>query len=236
MFVIRPWALVLGVAIVGAVVILLLLPGDPAEPRFSAASDEVPVETFSQTAPQAPPAPPVPPGAPQPAPSPSLPAASPAVDGVIAQGEYPHETDAAGFRVHWRNDAARLYVGLVSPGTGYVAIGFDPDVLMEGANFILGAVSGGRTLVRDDYGTGPMTHEEDTVVGGGNHVLEAAGREADGGTVFEFVIPLDSRDSADKRLVPGHSYTILVAYQRTNDSFSAKHSRRGSGEIRLDVN
>ena len=219
MFVIRPWALILGIAIVGAVAILLLLPGDPADTRTSAASDEAPVEIFSQTAPP-----------------PPVPATRPAIDGVIAEGEYPHETNAAGFRVYWRNDAARLYVGLVSPGTGYVAIGFDPDVRMEGANFILGAVSGGRTLVRDDYGTGPMTHEADTVVGGQDHVLEAAGRETDGGTVFEFVIPLDSRDSADKRLVPGHSYTILVAYQRTSDSFSAKHSRRGSGEIRLDGN
>lgn len=234
MFVIRPWALVLGIAIVGAAAILLLLPGEPSGPPLSAAD-----ERFGQPADESVPAPASPAPAPAPIPTPAvtppLEASSAAVDGVIGTSEYAHVTDAAGFRVYWRNDAARLYVGLVSPGTGYVAIGFDPDTLMEGANFILGAVSGGRTIARDDVGTGPFTHEADTVVGGQDHILEASGREHDGQTVFEFAIPLDSRDSADKRLVPGHTYTILVAYHRTNDSFSAKHSRRGSGEIRLDL-
>lgn len=234
MFVIRPWALILGIAVVGAVAILLLFPGEPGEPTISTAS-----ERFAQPAEEAPPEAQAPAVSPPAAAAPTTetaPTVSPAIDGVIVDGEYPHMTDAAGFRVYWRNDAARLHVGLVSPGTGYVAIGFDPENRMEGANFILGAVSGGRTVARDDYGTGPMAHEADTVVGGQDHILEASGREANGQTVFEFVIPLDSRDGADKRLVPGHTYTILVAYHSANDSFSAKHSRYGRGEIRLDLN
>jgi len=105
---------------------------------------------------------------------------------------------------------------------------------MQGADFILGAVSGGRTISRDDVGNGPYSHAPDTALGGRDNIIRASGREANGQTVFEFVIPLHSGDAMDKRLVPGQTYTVLVAYHQINDDFDAKHSRRGTGEIRLE--
>jgi len=156
------------------------------------------------------------------------------VDGFVMDGEYRNMLDADGFQVHWMNDANVLRVGLVSPGTGYLAIGFDPDRRMKGANYIMGAVSGIAVSMRDDYGIGTTSHAADTSQGGSHDILEAAGREVGGRTTLEFVIPLDSGDLMDKPLEPGLSYRILVAYHLMNDSFSAVHSRRGSGEIRLD--
>ena len=111
---------------------------------------------------------------------------------------------------------------------------FDPDHRMRGANFILCAVEGGRTRTRDDYGNGSVSHTADTLLGGTDDVLEAAGREEDGRTTVEFVIPLATRDPYDKSLVPGETYGILVAYHETSDNFATRHSRRGSGTIRLD--
>ncbi len=64
--------------------------------------------------------------------------------------------------------------------------------------------------------------------------LEAAAREVEGKTYFEFVIPLDSRDPTDKPPVCGSEYKVLVAYQRTNDDFGALHSEKGSSAIPLD--
>jgi hypothetical protein len=165
-------------------------------------------------------------------PAPELPVT--AIDGVIYAGEYAHSTEANGFEIHWANDARTLRVGLISPGTGYLAIGFDPVNRMEGANFILGAVTGGRVTVRDDFGTGPVAHSADTENGGTNDILDAAGCEANGKTYLEFVIPLDSGDLMDKPLVPGSTYKVLIAYHETSDDFNAWHSRRGSGSITLD--
>ncbi len=158
-----------------------------------------------------------------------------AIDGIVFQGEYAHSMDAGGFEVHWSNDINYLRVGLVSPGSGYVAIGFDPDYRMKGANFILGAVDDGQLMMRDDYGNGPVSHTADTLLGGTNDILEAAGQEQDGQTTVEFVIPLITRDANDKTLVPGETYDILIAYHETSDSFAAGHSRRGSGTLRLDA-
>jgi hypothetical protein len=158
-----------------------------------------------------------------------------AIDGVVFSGEYAHRTDAGGFEVHWSNDLNYLRVGLVSPGTGYVAIGFDPEHRMRGANFIVAAVRNGRLMIRDDYGDGSVRHTADTLLGGTDDIIEAAGRERDGRTTVEFVIPLATRDEYDKTLVPGGIYKILVAYHDTSDSFTARHSQRGSGTMRLDV-
>jgi len=157
-----------------------------------------------------------------------------AIDGIIYAGEYAHSTQATGFEIHWTNDARTLRVGLISPATGYLAIGFDPVNRMEGANYILGAVTDGQLTVRDDFGTGPTSHTPDVAGGGTNDILEAAGSEAGGRTYLEFVIPLDSGDAMDKVLVPGNTYKVVIAYHETSDDFGAWHSRRGSGTITLD--
>ena len=175
---------------------------------------------------------------PEPAHEPAVPATSsssvPIVDGIIHTGEYAHAIEAGGFRVYWTNDAVILRMGLFSPGTGYVAIGLDPDRRMEGANFIIGTVRNGQVDIRDDYGTGSLSHSSDIANGGTNDILAAAGRELNGQTTIEFIIPLDSGDRFDKPLEPGDTYKVLVAFHNTSDDFSSRHSQRGSGEIRLD--
>ncbi len=156
------------------------------------------------------------------------------VDGMVGEEEYPHTTEVVGVRVYWYNDAENIYVGLVSPGKGYVDIGFDPERRMQGANLILTAVKDGEIATRDDYGVAQTNHAPDTGLGGEDNILDAAGAEDENGTVTEFVIPLDSGDRYDKALEPGESYTIIVSYHRTSDSFSTYHSERGYGEITLD--
>ncbi|MDD5264226.1 MAG: DOMON domain-containing protein [Candidatus Bipolaricaulis sp.] len=156
------------------------------------------------------------------------------VDGVISDGEYPHSVEIAGVKVYWVNDGRVLCIGLVSPGTGYVAIGLDPVERMLGANFVLGSVAEGVLTIRDDYGNAATGHDADTTLGGTDNLLSAAGHQWADQTVVEFVIPLNSGDSTDKQLVPGSSYPILVAYNALSDDFSARHSRRGTGRITLD--
>jgi hypothetical protein len=157
------------------------------------------------------------------------------VDGIIAPGEYAHSATVADVLVYWANDDEVIHVGLISPGFGYVAIGFDPETVMLGANMILGAVeSNGALTIRDDYGTGLIGHAPDVDRGGTSDVLAAAGRESEEGTTVEFTLALDSGDAMDKPLQPGETYRILVSYQLSKDSFRAKHSRRGVGEITLD--
>lgn len=156
----------------------------------------------------------------------------PAVDGMIEDEEYRHTLNdpATGITAHWQNDAIYLYVGLVSPGTGWVAIGFDPEQRMKGANIIIGAVKDSELLVQDHFGTAPTSHREDST----SQIVQAAGTEADGKIVIEFVIPLQSNDPSDKPLQPGQTVKVILAYHASSDSFSTKHSKRTTTQITLD--
>jgi len=236
--------IILGIAL-GLVALLgltlLFAPADQIEPVIPSHLDQgvtstpptpvepEPIVAVVQPAPEQTPTPPT---------VPTLPvetsSSTPIVDGTIHTGEYAHAMEAGGFRVYWTNDAIVLRMGLLSPGTGYLAIGLDPERRMHGANFILGAVRNGHTEVRDDYGTGSLSHSADVDNGGSSDILAYAGRELNGQTTIEFIIPLDSGDAFDKPLEPGKTYEILVAFHNTDDSFSARHSQRGSGELRLD--
>ena len=240
--------ILVGVAVVGAVAVLLLLPprdsGDVAvEPVSDAIAESVDEMLDESAGPVA--VEPEPGSEPMQAPE-AEPAVEPevavvaealaehVVDGTIAEGEYPHRTTVIGVDVYWKNDAEQLNIGLVSPGTGYVSIGLDPEDRMLGANYIIAFMQEGELHISDDFGSHPIAHTHDTNRGGTDDIVASAGAEWPDQTVVEFIIPLDSGDSHDKVLVPGNTYPILVAYHDLRDGFSARHSGRGSGEITLD--
>jgi len=236
----KTWLIILGIVAAGFAVFLLLPhvqpePGpvppavieeQPDAAEEEAAVDEPTVEVEEETAEAEEEA------EPEEAPAPAI---GYSIDGAIEATEYPHSTEIAGVGVYWTNDATYLRVGLVAPGTGFVAIGFDPVRRMEGANFILGYVEDGKGYFRDDFGTEPTAHMADVDRGGVDNIVSSAGAEWTDRTILEFIIPLDSGDEMDKPLVPGGTYTVLLAYHDLQDGFTTRHSRRGSGQIQLDA-
>ncbi|MCK5827025.1 hypothetical protein KAH43_00765 [Candidatus Bipolaricaulota bacterium] len=245
--------ILIGVSVIGALAVLMLItpiteavdaPGIMPE-ALSEASDDVTLTTEIEPALSDEPVEPIAADDPTEAPTdegaepaitePAVAEADYAIDGWVVDGEYAHEMTIAGIEVYWANDAQQLRIGLVSPGTGYVSIGFDPDRQMEGANIIIAAVHEGQLTIRDDYGHEPLAHIEDTIRGGQDDIIASAGNQWPDETVIEFIIPLDSGDSMDKPLLAGHAYTVLVAYHSMLDDFSNRHTRRGSGEMQLDL-
>jgi len=155
-----------------------------------------------------------------------------AVDGAIGSGEYRHSLTepTTGIQIYWQNDAEKLFIGLVSPGTGWVAIGFDPEQGMKGANIVIAAVVKEKLVIEDQYGTSPMSHSRD----GSQDILAAAGKESGGKTTIEFAIPLESPDPADTVLGPGTTHRVMVAYQESSDDLNAKHTKRALTTLTLD--
>lgn len=157
-----------------------------------------------------------------------------AVDGVIGAGEYAHETSIARMLIYWSNDESTLRMGILAPGTGYVAVGLDPVDRKVGANYILGWVTDDAAFVRDHVGTYGNLHEPDDAVGGTDDIIESAGTEIDRETTLEFIIPLDSGDVRDRPLAPGGTYVLYAAYHRSRDDDFSVHTGWGVGEISLD--
>jgi hypothetical protein len=157
-------------------------------------------------------------------------------DGVIAPDEYIASVEAAGVTFHWRTDGEFLYGGMTASTAGWVAVGFDPDQRMQGANYVYGWVKDGQAEVMDMFGVrpvGPGSHPEDTEVGGQSHIVASGGQEANGATTIEFQIPLDSGDANDKALAVGQTYNVLLAFGAGDDL--NYHTQRGATSITLAV-
>ena len=141
---------------------------------------------------------------------------------------------ANGMVVQWRVEGERLRVVLDAPTTGWVGIGFHPESGMQGANFVLGYVRRGQTVVADHFGTRRDQHQDDVRLGGTNDVELVSGSESGNRTVIEFTIPLDSGDRYDKVLVPGARTPILLCYG-PQDNFTRVHAveAEAMGDITL---
>lgn len=157
------------------------------------------------------------------------------VDGEIKEGEYPFslEDGRTGIKLSWASDDDYLYLGMEANTSGWLAIGFDPEFAMKGANIIFMAIADGKPEVRDDFGNSNFSHSPDEELVGTNDIKEFVGSLTDEGIVFEIVIPLDSGDDFDKPLIPRNKYRIILAVNSRNTDFDAKHTRRSSAEITI---
>ncbi len=63
--------------------------------------------------------------------------------------EYDHKLDTDKMDVFWRIDGDKIHVKLAAKTSGWVAIGFDPEKAMQGANIIIGAVKKGKVRIED---------------------------------------------------------------------------------------
>lgn len=156
----------------------------------------------------------------------------PIADGLIADMEYGnHLLDSeTGMTLYWQNDETNLYVGLISPGTGWAGVGFSQQTGKPGSNIIIGVVDDGQVTIRDAYGVTKRLHRTDQV----SSLLSTGGSEADGQTVLEFSIPLANADSEDVPLAPGQVVQVILAYQATKDSLTTMHTRYAMTQIQLD--
>ena len=157
-------------------------------------------------------------------------------DGNVGDGEYTGSADLNGIRLWWRNDESHLFFAMEGETAGWVAVGLNPELGMQGADFILGYVEDGEAQIWDAWGTARTgaNHPPDTELGGSEDIVAFAGVEEAGVTRFEVQIPLDSGDEYDHVLQPGQSYPVIVAIGG-QDEFNAYHTQYASGEISLSA-
>ncbi len=153
------------------------------------------------------------------------------VAGGAGASEYDHKLDVEKMDVFWSIDGDKIHVKLSAETTGWVAIGFDPEIAMQGANIIIGAVKNGKVRIEDHYGDRKRGHKPDEKLGGASHVLNPMGMEENGVTTISFTLALDSGDKWDKPIDPAKMSRIMIAYGSGKDSFSAGHAWRGIYDI-----
>jgi len=161
------------------------------------------------------------------------------IDGVIDNEdgrEYPatYSDKASGVTVNWGFDDSLIYVGLVTKGRGWLAIGFGSPMMNE-SNMIVGYYTEDSTEVMNQVG--------------GNHVhagspqSDSAIREAEidqdeetGVTTMEFTYPLRFPAGAALAvpgLAAGGTYDIILAQNTKSVSLNAKHTNFSALKVKL---
>ena len=165
------------------------------------------------------------------------------IDGKIGVGEYEnHFTDQyTGIKVDWEHDNTYMYIGLSSPGVGWVAIGFTDTLALGhegptgGVHMILAAIQNDGTIdIYDQIGVG-FTHENASVFG----VVEESGTRENNEVVVEFKYPLKFSEN-DHYEIPGLEngkvYLYELAYNNISTDISAIHSSVSWGEFYVGEN
>lgn len=151
-------------------------------------------------------------------------------DGTIGFSEYggSFSEEISGIEVFWEHNESLLRVGLLSPGIGWVGIGFRSRGENMGGNIVMGYVnSSGSVILEDTTGIG-LAHYSDKDYGGVDNIIYRAGSESRGKTTLEFAFPLITGDIYDQQLVPGYSYEFFLAMHTTADNLVTKHTDRSN--------
>jgi hypothetical protein len=116
--------------------------------------------------------------------------------------------------------------------TGWIAIGFEPERMMKGADIIIAYVKDGKLFIEDHYAHGLTSHKSDVSLKGTDDVTGIEGVEESGSTTIKFRIPLNSSDRFDKKLKTGVKYKVILAHGK-KDNFRSIHSFRTSTELKF---
>ncbi len=146
--------------------------------------------------------------------------------------KYTSSLTAGDMSISWSVKGKNLFVQLTAPTTGWVSVGFDPEKIMKGANFIIGYVSNNTAVIEDQYGVDLFIHKKDTELGGKDNVENKKGKVENGRTEISFSIPLDSKDPYDKKLEKGKEYKVILAYGPDYD-MTKHHVKRYTVKIKI---
>lgn len=162
------------------------------------------------------------------------------IDGKIGAAEYSDYgrfvDEDTGMQAYLEQDSNSLYVGLKSPGKGWIAVGFGNDAkdMEKGANVIMGYMDNGTLVIRDDYAPKidkEMEHDSVENSGGTSDIISAKGTEDSTGTTIEFVVPLHSKDKYGRHIDVGKIYPLIIAW---NNSLKEFNPPLDKGEIRFE--
>jgi uncharacterized membrane protein len=145
------------------------------------------------------------------------------IDGKVTKGEYKHSLSFSkgAYVLYWTRTSGKVYFAIIADTTGWVAIGFDPVVVMDNADLVFGWVDdSGKAKVIDCHSQGAYgPYPPDEKLGGTDDILQYGGSESEGRTTIEFSRFLNTGDRYDSVLWPrpGGGNKIIWIYGASDD-------------------
>ncbi len=120
-----------------------------------------------------------------------------------------------------------LYIILESPGSGWMAVGFDPTNMMADADIIIAGFVNETFTLEEHYGVAITSHSKIDET----YIKISTGERSDDLSRIELVIPLGEDSRYDLR--QGEVHTIMLSYHNSSDNFFQRHTQRTKIEVEL---
>ena len=148
------------------------------------------------------------------------------IEEVVYTNHYISDIDME-FFWEFSQEEQELYMVLKSPGSGWLAIGFEPTNRMADANIVIAGFENENFLLEEHYGTDQTAHDKIDET----YIEKSIGERNNEISRIEFVIPLgeDSR----YELTKGEKHTIILSYHNNSDNFIQRHTQRTTIEVEL---
>jgi hypothetical protein len=153
-------------------------------------------------------------------------AKTPVVDGVVKADEYSFTKDLGQAQISLSQSADTLWIGVVGTTTGWVAVGLT-SLKMDGSAIFMGFVDpAGAVQFKPQVGAG-HGHKDTTEKQVADSIVSSAMKEGGGKTTLEIALKTASW------IKKGQAALDLIWAVGAQDSFSPRHSGRGSLEVAL---
>lgn len=149
-----------------------------------------------------------------------------------AQHSNPRKIEKNGMSVQWEIQGEWLYMEMIAPTTGWVAVGLNPDEGLEGTHLIMAAVEAGTVNLSDRHIVAPGDHRSIVELGGRPALILVEGSETTRLTSVSFKMPLRASDRFHHNLEPGKKFYLLMAFS-LEDDFMHHSVMRTSVEISI---
>lgn len=126
----------------------------------------------------------------------------------------------------------RLHFHLTAPTEGWLAVGFNDENNIVGADLLMFSIKGDSVQFEDQFVLAAGKHPEDKACGGESNIIVESAKEASGRTSVAFSIPLNSGDKLDFIHRVGQDFWLILAYS-VSDDFDHHSIMRKHAKIRL---
>lgn len=144
------------------------------------------------------------------------------VDGIVEIDEYSYSYNYKQLSLYLNKTSERLYAAVTAETEGWVGVGFDSSK-MDNADIIIGYIQDGKTLIKEQKGSGKKHIDSDIP-----YVKSYAMKESSGKTTLEVELILQDVIKRGQKTL-----SMIMAYGKS-DSLSKYHKLRAAVEIELE--
>lgn len=138
------------------------------------------------------------------------------IDGTKMASAQEKVLEFDGVSFGWTHHGDRLAGVFTAPTSGWIAIGFNNEPILQNTHFVIAAVSAAPVRIEEHIAIVP-NHRRVEELGRSPALLDAEGHFENGVSSLSFAVPHDFPGRPELKLAPGNDVSVMLAWSREAD-------------------